>query len=175
MSEVNPEARLLTTHYTQQDDSWFRELLRQTYAGGVVPISSDGDIGLETCHIDGCPGIDHGALLYLLQDALYGRYGEVVRAKGIVPSAREWLRFDIAGGQVSITGIEEGITSSEGLESTSVWIGRGLDRLGLMRVLNPLGIEARRSHNCGHDHEHDHGHDHGCTCGHYEFEPTPRK
>ena len=154
ISEVNPEAELVTTHYTQQDDEWFRELLRQTYAGGTIPISSDGDIDLETCHIDGCPGIDAGTLLYLLQDALYGTFGEVVRAKGIVPSANEWLRFDIAGGQVSLTGIEEGNASGEGLESTSVWIGRGLDRLGLMKVLNPASVEARRSH----------AHSHDCDC-----------
>lgn len=167
MAEVNPEATLVIDHYTTQSDEWFRELLRQTYSGGIVPISSDGDIGLETCHIDGCPGVDHGELLYLLQDALYGKYGEVVRAKGIVPTAHEWLRFDIAGGQVSITGIEPD-DSGEELSSTTVWIGRGIDRLGLMRVLNPEGLNQRRSHDHDHEHDHDHhDHDHGpdCTCG----------
>lgn len=166
VAEANPEATLVTEHYTQQSDEWFRGLLRQTYAGGTIAISSDGDIGLETCHVDGCPDIEPSDLLYLLQDALYGTYGQVVRAKGIVPTSKEWLRFDIAGGQVSLTGIGEGESGGEKLSSTSVWIGRGLDRLALMRALNPLSLEERRSCSNGHhDHGHSDGHDHGHECG----------
>jgi G3E family GTPase len=163
VAETNPEATLITSHYTRQDDEWFRGLLRQTYSGGIVPISSDGESGLETCHVDGCAGIDPAELMYLLQDALYGRYGEVVRAKGIVPTKAGWVRFDIAGGQTCVTGIGEGDADGERLEPTSVWIGRGLDRLGLARVLAPESLEAR--HEC---HHHGDGHDHGdgCCCHH---------
>ena len=137
--ELNPEAELLSGHYTKQGTEWFRGLLRQSWSGDVVSIESDSDIGLETFTVDDCEMSSPVELLAVLDNAIRGRYGEIVRAKGILPAGKEWVRFDIAGERVCITGFTDEDAQYEmpsGKKAESVWIGRGLDRFALMEKMN---------------------------------------
>lgn len=45
-------------------------------------------------------------LIMLLEDALRGRYGGIVRAKGILETGGGYVRFDLADGLYSITGAD---------------------------------------------------------------------
>ena len=57
----------------------------------------------------------------LLEDALRGRYGGIVRAKGILETGGGYVRFDLADGLYSITGAD-GVST----EPQCVFIGRQL-------------------------------------------------
>ena len=146
--KLNPEADFLATHYTGQDREWFRDLLRQAYSGGPIAISTDEAPDLETLPLHDCREISPAEMMVVLQRALFGRYGEVVRAKGILPYPGGWMRFDIAGGQASVTGLdglEEDLGADPGDRKAScVWIGRGLDRFALMQILSPEALTLRR-------------------------------
>lgn len=146
LEELNPDADLLYGHYRDQTAAWFRDLLRQTWSGKTVSIASEAEADLETYTIRDCHLDSPADLLILLEKALFGKYGEIVRAKGILPVGQEWLRFDIAGGQTSITGFDKARDTDENtaqIKSECVWIGRGIDRLALLAILNPDGLSKR--------------------------------
>ena len=145
VKEINPDAEVLNGHYTAQDEGWFKELLRTTYSGMVVNTESEREVGLESLTVDECSVGSPVELLMLLDDAIRGMYGEIVRAKGILPSNGEWLRFDIAGGRIGITGFtdEDAEETGGGLKAQSVFIGRGIDRFALMSKLG-AGMLMRR-------------------------------
>lgn len=143
VSALNPDAELLQGHYTSMDREWFRNLLRQTFSGEIAPIESDADIGLETCTIRDCKVSSPVEMLAIADNAIRGKFGEVVRAKGILPAGKEWIRFDIAGGRVSITGFEA--ESDSQVIAETVFIGRGLDRFALMEQLNTSSLSLRKA------------------------------
>lgn len=60
-------------------------------------------------------------LIMLLEDALRGRYGGTVRAKGILETGGGYVRFDLADGLYSITGAD-GVST----EPQCVFIGQQL-------------------------------------------------
>lgn len=62
----------------------------------------DEALGLETWSPRISGVYDESALRALLQGVVSGQYGKVLRAKGLVPVRRGWVRFDVAGGQVSL-------------------------------------------------------------------------
>ncbi len=152
VEELNPDAELLSGHYTAQDPEWFRDLLRVTWSGEIAPIASDADVGLETCTIKGCSVSSPVEMLAILDNAIREKYGQVIRAKGILPAGKEWIRFDIAGGRICITGFSEEEDEGSGLDpdnAESVWIGRGLDRFALMELMNRESLVLRKTGGSG--------------------------
>ncbi len=56
------------------------------------------------------------ALYLFLSDLLQGRYGQVVRAKGLVNLNRSWLHVELAGQRFSITGLEQADLAGSGAD-----------------------------------------------------------
>ncbi len=139
---LNPDAELLDGHYTAQDSAWFRALLTRARSGAVLPDPSDADLGLEPFTVRDCAVTSPVELLFVLDNVLRGRYGEVVRAKGILPAGQEWLRFDIAGGKSCITGFEA--EEEQPRQAETVWIGQGMDRFALMKSLHAEPVSRSR-------------------------------
>jgi hypothetical protein len=71
----------------------------------------------------------------LLEDCLRGRFGRIVRAKGILPVGGEMLRFDLADRQYAVTGSPDGKTQL-------VFIGTALDMEALCRRLGTSPAKA---------------------------------
>ncbi len=69
----------------------------------------------------------------ILEAALRGMFGQIVRAKGIVKAGPVWLRFDIAGGRYSIEGLGE--AESQGARPECVFIGRAIDMVALRMMM----------------------------------------
>ncbi|MCR4842505.1 MAG: GTP-binding protein [Eubacterium sp.] len=130
--ENNPDARVLDCHYTKMDDEWFDMLLREAYSGEILE-EEEADSGLKTCTIRGGEVSSATELLYLLDYAVRGAFGDIIRAKGMVRCGDEVLGFHIASGQISVQGLDE---TEEELASQSVWIGSNIDRFGLMEHLH---------------------------------------
>jgi len=63
----------------------------------------DEALGLETWSPRISGTYDESALRALLQMMVGGEFGNVLRAKGLLPVRRGWVRFDVAGGQVSVS------------------------------------------------------------------------
>ncbi|MBQ3405612.1 MAG: GTP-binding protein, partial [Oscillospiraceae bacterium] len=86
----------------------------------------------ETYTVYNCRMVSPVALLWLLERVIRGYFGQIIRAKGILPAGKEWVRFDVVNGKVAITGFDE---STENAKAECVWIGRAIDRLALRDYL----------------------------------------
>jgi G3E family GTPase len=115
---INPEAEILTTHYTKMDADWWEDVFRQPEgstgsaggrtsasdkrAGGVTDASAAADSFAQVTITQG--GFHNPAqLIVLLEDCLHGEFGLVTRAKGTLWVGSEMLRFDLADRMYAIT------------------------------------------------------------------------
>lgn len=126
ITELNPKADILHGHYREAGDDWWKSLFKIPCTGPQDNEEPGRTLDLETYTVTGCciPSPVH--LLIVLEQAIRGAFGFIVRAKGILPAGREWLRFDIVNGRISIEGYDNSSLKSK---AECVWIGRGIDRL----------------------------------------------
>lgn len=121
---INPEAEIISRHYSGQDDDWWRSVMALTTESIEVSegVSDNADFSQVT--LNNVSYENPAQLVQLLEDCLRGQFGHIVRAKGTIPVGSETLRFDLADGLYSI---------SDSPEKTNqcVFIGKDIDRLGL--------------------------------------------
>ncbi len=144
---LNPGAEIVSSRYEEMDAAGWKALLTASFSGGFTETDDAPPPGLETVALPDCVTDSPVALLSVLKNALWGKYGAVIRAKGLVPCGDELLQFDLAGGIARVTG-HDGPAEPE-----CVWIGYGIDR-GLLE--EAFGTKER-AEGCGHCHDR-HGH-----------------
>ena len=88
---------------------------------GDMPLTCQAAQLPEECSFRSPAPMSVPELIMLLEDALRGRYGGIVRAKGILETGGGYVRFDLADGLYSITGAD-GVST----EPQCVFIGRQL-------------------------------------------------
>ena len=88
---------------------------------GDMPLTGQAAQPPEECSFRSPAPMSVPELIMLLEDALRGRYGGIVRAKGILETGGGYVRFDLADGLYSITGAD-GVST----EPQCVFIGQQL-------------------------------------------------
>ncbi len=122
--EINPNAEIVTEHYTKKPDEWWDNLFQPLTGKARVRISvRPQQSGLEEYTITGRGFHNPAELIELLRGMLWGYYGGVIRAKGVVKCGGDWLRFDLADGMFSISGAE-----ADCKEQQCVFIGKNVGR-----------------------------------------------
>lgn len=101
--------------------TFIKELIRRTGQDIVILKNEYGDTNIDKGELSSSGDISVPELIMLLEDALRGRYGGIVRAKGILETGGGYVRFDLADGLYSITGAD-GVST----EPQCVFIGRQL-------------------------------------------------
>ena len=105
--EINPYAEIISEHYTQKTDEWWNGLFGSEHVPAArVPIKLRSE-RLEEHTIKGKGVHNIAELVELLRGLLWGYYGNIVRAKGEILCGGEPVRFDLAEGMYSITGVEK--------------------------------------------------------------------
>lgn len=163
-SALNPGAELLTVHYTKMDDAWWDALLTTSYDGKRLNEVNESALGMESYPFKDCKLNSPVALMWLLEAALNGAFGKVVRAKGIVQAGPAWVRFDIAGGRYSIVGLDE--DESRDAKPECVFIGQAVDTLALQKAMQALSPQDEPQAEMP-AHKHEEEHDHHCCACHY--------
>lgn len=130
--EINPDAELIPRHYTKMPQDWWDSLLVTAPDGRDLKEVDESALDLETYTIANCRAYSPVSLLWLLEQAVRGRFGEILRAKGVMPAGKDWVSFDIVNGKISIAGVG-GIP--ENMKPECTWIGRAIDRLLLRKFL----------------------------------------
>ena len=136
--QVNPDATVITEHYSKKDTAWFRGLLDAEEEAGQAVLSADDETPPDEISLRGLSFPAPGALISFLENILRGSFGTVVRAKGLAEVGDELLRFDVADSMYSIIAEED-----ENAPLQCVVIGRDLraadlyDYLGLRRPASP--------------------------------------
>ena len=132
--EINPDAEIVTQHYSCQADAWWHGLMELTAkTDDVKDEVSGGDdfsqLSLQTARLN-----RPAELILFLEDCLRGELGHIARAKGVLPVGDEMFRFDLADRQYAITGAEDD-------KSQCVIIGKDLRRQELYRRLGTSAEE----------------------------------
>ena len=133
VAEVNEEAEVLPVHYTKMGDDWWKSLLTTTYEGKKLEEVDESSLGLETFPIKNCSVDSPPALMWILEAAGKGKFGQIIRAKGILKAGPAWVKFDLAGGTYSIEGLDE--EESRKAKAECVFIGWAIDRVALKMTM----------------------------------------
>ncbi len=130
---LNPDADIISRHYTTMDISWWNSLL-DIGAGDIAFGSGDGASGddISFSEVSITEGGLHNAaeLIVFLEDCLHGEFGKVARAKGTLWVDTEFVRFDLADRMYIISGSPDD-------KCQCVVIGQGLDEKKIRSRLCP--------------------------------------
>ena len=125
---IHPAARICSSHYQKNPDSFFENLLNRGLTG-PLPESAGLQAQLENLGLTDVSLRSPDQLLLMVQGLVSGVFGNVIRAKGCLKAGDSWLQFDTADRLYSITGC------SPPEESRAVFIGRDLKRGWLRQML----------------------------------------
>lgn len=177
-AEKNPGARIVDVPYDQLPDEFFSALLEHDLdpeRSAARPDAAPAEDEFESLSLAGVSLPTENHLLWFLDALVAGVFGEVVRAKGLLPCGGQWLRFDVVDRAWSVTGAEP---PAEGEKdgALAVFIGPEVRRPWLRETLLPLVRDAVAAghaeaalndavdyqgehHRHHHDHEHPHHHE----------------
>lgn len=138
VKELNPEADIITDHYSRMEEGWWNDLLGigASDTAGELDNSDDSDISFNQVSVSSAGLHNVGELVMFLEDCLHGEFGKVARAKGTLWVDNEFLRFDLADRMYLITGSPDD-------NCQCVVIGQGLDEKKIRQRLSP-GRKALR-------------------------------
>ncbi len=129
LSEWNPDGLVVTEHYGFMDPDWWNGLLELSYDGQVLEnTGADTEDMPDTFSLNSVSLESPERLILLMEQIVYGQFGDIFRAKGHLRAGGRMFRFDVADGQYSVVDID---TDQEG---KAVFIGNGISRQKLRRV-----------------------------------------
>lgn len=135
--KINKTAAISDTPYKLHEGSWWDEILSDTYDesdsanGGedndseVIPLSAK----LEQVSFRDVSLTSVSELILLLEDVLRYELGNITRAKGVIKTGHDYVRFDLADRRYAISGADEAI------DNQAVFIGAEPDMSKLEKRL----------------------------------------
>ncbi|RKM62317.1 hypothetical protein D6855_02550 [Butyrivibrio sp. CB08] len=131
VKKLNPNANIISRHYTTMDTTWWNSLLD---IGADELAKGDGALGgdISFSEVSITEGGLHnaGELIVFLEDCLHGEFGKVARAKGTLWVDTEFVRFDLADRMYIMS-------DSPDDKCQCVVIGQGLDEKKIRERLSP--------------------------------------
>ena len=128
--EINPEASVQAEHYSGREEEWWKDLLQMKEDKRRPVTLSEEEAHIEQITVKDAAISGPGALAAMLEGIIYGRYGSIARAKGIVRCGKELLRFDVADGMYAIKAEEDDEAPSQ-----CVFIGERISSKELLELL----------------------------------------
>lgn len=130
LRRINSRGTILTTHYQNQPDEWWQQLLMQKEDGTMIVPPQTQSVSLENVGLTNITLKSGNELVLFLQAVTAGVFGNICRAKGYLCVGKAaWLRFDVVDRRYTITGIEP-------MEDTrAVFIGTNVNRGWLREAL----------------------------------------
>ena len=81
--------------------------------------------------------------LLFLEELLRGRFGNIIRAKGLIPAGGCALRFDMADGRYSVLLEDPESAEETDQNAVAVFIGHGIAKQAIRRVIYQKNIAQR--------------------------------
>lgn len=135
--KINKTAAISDTPYKMHEDAWWDEILSDTYDetdsvddgedndSDVIPLSAK----LEQVSFRDVSLTSVSELILLLEDVLRYELGNITRAKGVIKTGHDYVRFDLADRRYAISGADEAI------DNQAVFIGSSPDMSKLEKRL----------------------------------------
>lgn len=128
LRKENPNAVIVTQHYTSMSNEMWEQLLLTKYDGTVICTEDEASQKMpESFSVNNVVTSSVERIIFFLEDLIRGKYGDVIRAKGQMYAGKIPIQFDVADGRYCITGID-GITTGK-----AVFIGKELKRQKIRR------------------------------------------
>lgn len=136
LSSLNPEATIITDHYSGLSEEVWDQFLETNYDGTTnANATEETEVLPDTFSMSKVQMGSATELFVFLERLIRGEFGDIVRAKGQVPVENEVVQFDVVDGYYSITGSE---ISSEG---KVVFIGDHIQRQKIRRNFLRKGLK----------------------------------
>lgn len=129
---INPDCEVSKTHYGKLEQSFYLDLLKRGLDGKVYELDNPEAPGFENFVIRDGKANSTQELINFLQLVLMGRFGKIIRAKGLLQVGEELCRFDVADMRYGIIGEED-----KSLPVESIFIGESIRRDELRKFLLP--------------------------------------
>lgn len=142
LTGINPDAEIITQHYSSLDADWFNSLFEKPYhndetsepiTGSVFTAMPDAPLP-ESFSISGVTCSSVGYLVCFLEDLIRGGFGRIIRAKGHISVSGELLHFEVSDRNYYIEGVQP-VIDGEPLKPSAVFIGHDIQRQALRRRL----------------------------------------
>ena len=138
LREYNPEALIVTKHYSTMQDDFWSGLLTRYFDGHAAEAPKEEEDRWESLTLNDIVIPDFTELLIFMRELLDGRYGRVIRSKGFAECDGQWLLCDISGERWSVLG------TSPQEKSNFIFIGEDLDREGIRRHFVQMNLRKMR-------------------------------
>lgn len=128
--EIRPDMEIVSEHYSLRDTDWFNGLLdaQDVAAAAVVGDGANAPEPLDEISLRDMTFPSPGELAAFLNAILVGKFGNIVRAKGVVRAGEEYLRFDFADNMYAIKAEDEiAFGDGEPVIAQAVFIGRNIN------------------------------------------------
>ena len=128
LSLLAPDSRIVTDHYSTMSEEEWRSLLETSFDGRSLKQDLPGTEDMpNTFTISKAVMKAPEDLLMMLECLIHGKFGNIIRAKGVVSCGKYLFRFDVADGRYAVTG------EDANAENRVVFIGRDMDRRKVRR------------------------------------------
>lgn len=104
---INKNAEIITEHYSKMPEEWWNGLLVKYFNGQIAKSPESEEDRWDSLTLNDIALPDLTSLLVLMQDLINGRYGRIIRVKGILEVEKQWFICDISGERYSIRGVEQ--------------------------------------------------------------------
>lgn len=137
LREINRDAEILSTHYTEMDGAWWDRIFTTGYDGSSIREETVDFEGLETFSVSDIGKISIESMVLTMENLIRGEFGNIVRAKGSLDAGSCSLRFDMADARYSLILQDDADADQKtGRDPIrAVFIGRGIRRQKLRRFL----------------------------------------
>jgi len=121
IKKIAPNADIITDHYATIDKGIWDELLNTMLDGSIIQTETDSEEMPDAFSLSDIKLPNPEKLIIFLDKLIHGYYGNIIRAKGIIPCGNLKLAFDVSDSKYTIF-------DAPGEDAKTVFFGRDIDR-----------------------------------------------
>lgn len=135
---INPDASIVSEHYTSMPKSWWDNILLKLLDGNFLIKETDEiSTNFDSIILENVSMFNPSEFVYLLEDIIRGFYGNIIRAKGGFMIGSIGLKFDLVDNKYSIL-------SCDTIDKSSlVFIGKDINKKKLEKKFFKLDKKTK--------------------------------
>lgn len=135
---INPDASIVSEHYTSMPKSWWDNVLLKLLDGNFLIKETDEiSTNFDSIILENVSMFNPSEFVYLLEDIIRGFYGNIIRAKGEFMIGSIGLKFDLVDNKYSIL-------SCDTIDKSSlVFIGKDINKKKLEKKFFKLDKKTK--------------------------------
>lgn len=135
---INPDASIVSEHYTSMPKSWWDNILLKLLDGNFLIKETDEiNTNFDSIILENVSMFNPSEFVYLLEDIIRGFYGNIIRAKGAFMIGSIGLKFDLVDNKYSIL-------SCDTIDKSSlVFIGKDINKKKLEKKFFKLDKKTK--------------------------------